>query len=195
MTLRLLLLPLAFLLAACGSTPPTKVYTLTPSETRPVTEAEAGAPTIFVDPTAVAEYVDRTQMVTRAGDYRLSLHEFAIWSEPLGELITRSVVDDLSARFGDDQVMQTPIPLYDYPDWRVELAVLRFDVDQGGEAVIDARWTLLDGRDDRLKDSRRELIVTTAANPEDPDSRVIALREGLAILAGRIGDRIAAARP
>ncbi len=133
-------------------------------------------------------------MVTRNGDYRLSLHEFAIWSEPLGELITRSLVDDLSVRFGDDQVMKTPIPLYDYPDWRIEVRVLRFDVDQAGEAVIDARWTLLGGRDDRLADSQRELIVTTAANPEDPDSRVIALREGLAILATRIGDRIAASQ-
>lgn len=180
------------LLAGCGSTPPTQVYGFTPATPRPVTPAPAGAPLVFVDPAEVAEYADRTQMVTRSGDYRVSLHEFSVWSEPPGQLVAASLVDDLALRFGDDRVMVTPIPRYADPDWRVELKMLRFDVDASGQAVIDVRWTLLKGAREDQALSRRELIVTTATPPDDADARVAALRQGLAELAQRIGDAIAA---
>ncbi|MEQ8652043.1 MAG: PqiC family protein [Kiloniellales bacterium] len=181
-----------FLLAACGSTPPTQVFGLNDAAQRSETPAPGGAPLIYVDTAVIADYLDRTQMVTRKGTYRISLHEFAIWSEPLGDLITASLVDDLAQRFGDDQVMATPIPSYQDPDWRVELDVLRFDVDEAGDAVIDVRWTLLQGRREDLAASSREVIVTKAATPLEPASRVDALREGLSLLSERIANRIAA---
>ncbi len=179
------------LLAACGSTPPTQVFGLNDAALRTETTAPAGAPLIYVDTAVIADYLDRTQMVTRKGTYRISLHEFAIWSEPLGDLVAASVVDDLALRFGDDQVMVTPIPSYTDPDWRVELKVLRFDVDEAGDAVIDVRWTLLQGRREDLAASSREVIVTKAVDPADAASRVDALRQGLQLLSERIGDRIA----
>jgi len=188
------ILAAALLLTACGSTPPTEVFSLTPTAPRPVTESAAGAPLIYVDLADVAEYADRTQMVTRSADYRVSLHEFAVWSETPGELITRSLVDDLALQFGDDRVLETPSPLYAYPDWRVELDVLRFDVDETGESVLDVRWTLLTGRDEDLATTRRELIVTQAADPTLAASRVTALRQGLGMLAQRIGAEIAGRR-
>jgi hypothetical protein len=40
----------------------------------------------------------------------------------------------------------------------VALDVIRFDVNEGGDAVLDARWTLLAGSSDRLLASRREWI-------------------------------------
>lgn len=193
MSLRLATAALSLLLlAACGSTPPTQVFGLTDASQRADTPAPGGAPVIYVDTAVVADYLDRTQMVTRKGSYRISLHEFAIWSEPLGDLITASLVDDLALSFGDDQVMATPIPSYQDPDWRVELDVLRFDVDEAGEAVIDVRWTLLQGYREDLAASNREVIVTKAANPLEAASRVDALREGLGMLSERIAARIAA---
>lgn len=178
------------LVAACGSNPPTEVYGLTDAAKRSETPAPAGAPLIFVDPAATSDYLDRTQMVTRKGAYRISLHEFAIWSEPLGDLIAASLVDDLAKRFGDDRVMVSPLPAYEDPDWRVSVNVLRFDVDDAGDAVLDVRWTLLKGRNEDFAASQREIIVTKASLPEDPASRVAALDEALSILADRIGARI-----
>ncbi|MEO1193187.1 MAG: PqiC family protein [Pseudomonadota bacterium] len=177
-------------LAACGSTPPTQVFTLSAAEEPDFAAVVDSGPLIYIDQAAVAEYVDRTQMVTRSGDYGLSLHEFAVWSEPLGRLITRSLVDDLSLRYGADRVRQTPVPLYRYPDWRIELQVQRFDVDESGAAVIDARWTLLQGRDERLTDSQRRVITTQASDALSPESRVVALRAGLAELAAAIATEI-----
>ena len=137
---------------------PTQVFDLPPaSEAVPASAAPSrpGA-LIYVDRPAVAGYFARTQMVTRTGDSRVSIREFEVWSDPPAALIARALVDDLGRRFGADRVMTTPVQHYATPDWRVELDVLRFDVDQSGQALLDARWTLLAGPNDRLAATRRE---------------------------------------
>jgi uncharacterized protein len=183
------------LLAACGSKP-TEVFDLSPSaSSAPVVAGAArGGPLIWVDKPSVAGYFDRTQMVTREGpDSRISIHEFEVWSDPPADLIQRAVVDDLAHRFGSDRVMATPVAHYTEPAWRIALDVIRFDVGEGGEAVLDARWTLLAGPSDRLAASRREQIEVPSGDAADPAKRVTALRKAVAMLAGRIGDAIATA--
>ena len=180
-------------LAACGSTP-TQVFDLSPR----VPDAPAaavqtrGGPLIWVDKPSVAGYFDRTQMVTRDGASRISIHEFEIWSDPPANLIQRAIVDDLAHRFGPDRVMATPAAHYATPGWQVALDVIRFDVDDGGDAVLDARWTLLAGSSDRLAASGRERIEVPSGDAADPAKRVTALRAAVAMLASRIGDAIAA---
>jgi hypothetical protein len=133
-------------------------------------------------------------MVTRAGaGSHISIHEFEVWSDPPADLIQRAVVDDLARRFGADRVMATPVEHYATPGWRVALDVIRFDVDDGGAAVLDARWTLLAEASDRLAASRREWIEVPSGDAADPAKRVTALRAAVAMLASRIGDAVAAA--
>ena len=151
-----------------------------------------GGPLIWVDKPSVAGYFDRTQMVTRGAGGRVSIHEFEVWSDPPADLIQRAVVDDLAHRFGADRVMATPIEHYATPACRVALDVIRFDVDEDGDAVLDARWTLLAGSSDRLAASRREWIEVPSGDAADPARRVTALREAVAMLASRIGDAVAA---
>jgi uncharacterized protein len=187
-----------FLLAACGSKP-TEVFDLSPKVPNAPIPAEAarGGPLIWVDKPSVAGYFDRTQMVTREGaGNRISIHEFEVWSDPPADLIQRAVVDDLAHRFGSDRVMATPVAHYAQPGWRIALDVIRFDVGEDGEAVLDARWTLLAGPSDRPAASRREWIEVPSGDAADPAKRVTALRQAVAMLASRIGDAIAtAARP
>jgi hypothetical protein len=146
-----------------------------------------------VDKPSVAGYFDRTQMVTRGAGSRISIHEFEVWSDPPADLIQRALVDDLAHRFGADQVIATPVAHYATPGLRVALDVIRFDVDESGDALLDARWTLLTGSSDRLAASRREWIEVPSGDAADPAKRVTALREAVAMLAGRIGDAVAAA--
>lgn len=192
MTYRPLLLALALLLGACGSTP-TQVFTLSASGDRAARPAPAGrVPLVHVDRASVADYFDRTQMVTRIGEFRVSVHEFAVWSEPVADLITAAVVDDLARRFGDDRVLRTPRGRTSAPDIRVELDILRFDVDEAGIATLDARWTVQPGEGPAVQ--RRERILATAGDPKEATSRVVALREALATLSAHVGDAIAAGR-
>jgi uncharacterized lipoprotein YmbA len=187
--------PALLLLAACGS-PPTQVFDLSPrvpDEPAAAVPARDG-PLIWVDKPSVAGYFDRTQMVTREGaGSRISIHEFEIWSDPPADLIQRALVNDLAHRFGTDRVMATPVAHYATPGWRVALDVIRFDVNEGGDAVLDARWTLLAGSSDRLLASRREWIEAPSGDAADPAKRVTALREAVAMLASRIGGAITAA--
>jgi uncharacterized lipoprotein YmbA len=183
------------LLAACGSTP-TQVFDLLPGvpDKPAATLPSREGPLIWVDKPSVAGYFDRTQMVTREGaGSRISIHEFEVWSDPPADLIQRAVVDDLAQRFGSDRVMATPVAHYATPGWQVALDVIRFDVGEGGDAVLDARWTLLAGPSDRLAASRREWIEVPSGDTADPAKRVTALREAVAMLASRIGDAIATA--
>ena len=185
---------MAFLLASCSSTP-TRVFDLsTAADTAPATvvASPGGGPLIWVDKPSIAGYADRTQMVTRGPGSRISIHEFQVWSDPPGELIQRVVVDELAQRFGADRVMTTPAAHYAMPGWRVVIDVIRFDVDEGGDAVLDARWTLLAGPSDRLAVSRREWIEVPSGDAADPAKRVTALREAVVRLASRIGDAVAA---
>lgn len=192
---RLAAAPTLLLLAACGSTP-AQVFDLSPRVPDDPAAAlpSRGGPLIWVDKPSVAGYFDRTQMVTRGGaGSRISIHEFEIWSDPPADLIQRAVVDDLAHRFGPDRVMATPVAHYATPGWQVALDVIRFDVNEGGVAVLDARWTLLAGSSDRLLASRREWIEAPSGDPADPAKRVTALREAVAMLATRIGDAVAMA--
>jgi uncharacterized lipoprotein YmbA len=187
-----LFLALALLAGACGSTP-TQVYTLSASGDRAARPAAGPrAPLVHVDRATVAEYFDRTQMVTRIGEYRVSLHEFAVWSEPIADLITNAVVDDLARRLGDDRVLRTPRGRAG-ADARVELDVLRFDVDEAGAATLDVRWAVVPANGPATQ--RRERFITTATDPKDAAGRVVALREAVGLLAGRIADALAATRP
>jgi uncharacterized lipoprotein YmbA len=181
------------LLAHCGSTP-TRVFDLSPAvPSAPAARSPSrGLTLIWVDKPSVAGYFDRTQMVTRGGGSRVSIHEFEIWSDPPADLIQRAVVDDLAHRFGADQVMATPVARNAKPGWQVALDIIRFDVDESGDATIDARWTLLAGSSGRLATSRREWIQVPSGDGADPAKRVAALREAVAKLAGRIADAVAA---
>jgi uncharacterized lipoprotein YmbA len=182
------------LLVACGSTP-TQVFDLSLGvPDRPTaTVLPHGGPLIWVDKPSVAGYFDRIQMVTRGAGSRISIHEFEVWSDPPADLIQRVVVDNLAQRFGTDRVMATPVAHYATPGWQVALDVIRFDVGEGGDAILDGRWTLLEGSSDRLVASRREWIEEPSGDAADPAKRVAALRKAVAMLASQIGDAVSAA--
>ncbi len=190
---------LLLLLASCGGTP-TRIYDLSPTAAAPASGTrDVGV--IYVDRPSVAGYFDRTQMVTRTGTSRVSIHEFEIWSDPPAELIARALVDDLATRFGADRVMASPASRTPAPAWRVSLDFTRFDVEEGatvkgqptpGTAVLDVRWTLLREPGDRPGPSRRTRIDLPLDDVTDPVQRVAALRAAVAQLAGQIGDAIGA---
>jgi uncharacterized protein len=191
-------LMLLVVVSACGTS--TRVYDLSTAGPPPTMPARQG-PVIYIDRPAVAAYFDRTQMVTRTGTNRVSIHEFEIWSDPPADLITRALVDDLGVRFGANRVMASPAMRVPPPAWRVSVDVTRFDVEEAdavrgqptpGTAVLDARWTLLREPGARPDQSRRARIDLPVADVSDPVARVAALRASVAALAGQIGDAIAA---
>ncbi len=181
----------AVLAAGCAPTPPSRLHVL-PSAGGPAA-TDADGPVVFVDPADVATYADRTQLVTRTADGRVLLDGFDAWAEPPGAQVTAALVDGLAARFGADKVLATPASEGFAPDYKVAVDVLRLEADGAGNAVLDARWTLLAGSEERLVDTGRERFVEPIGGARDAPARMAALGRAVARLAGGLADRISRA--
>jgi uncharacterized lipoprotein YmbA len=177
-------------LAACGPSEPTRFYLLSPQPS--AASARAVGPVVFVDQATVAPYLDRAQLVSRVAPDQVAFAELRTWAEPVTSMITRYVVDALGDRLGPDHVLETPARRDLVPDFRLALDVQRFDGDRAGIMVLDARWTLLAGVEERFLATGRERIAMPADDPASWDARVAALGRALSRFSQTVGEEIEA---
>ena len=133
-------------LAACAPTRPTNFYTLsTVAEPGAVASRSAKGLVVGLGPVALPQYLDRPDIVTREGENQMRLAEFHQWAQPLDSLLNRILAEDLFALLGAEDVIPLPqrreVPL----DRVVEVDVNRFEADQAGTVVLDARWRVYEG--------------------------------------------------
>ena len=135
----------AILLDGCGTSPPIRYYQLSAlplSNNQVIAESGKHRTMIGIGPVDIPPYVDRLQLVTRAGPHVLDLSEFDRWAEPLETDVKRVIVENLSQLFAGERaavvVWDGGIPL----DYQVRIEVTRFDFLKSGEAVLNARWTV-----------------------------------------------------
>lgn len=147
------------LLLGCARSSPTRYYLLAPLAERAAVqgrgESVAHKLVIGIGPVELPDYLDRPQIVTRAGANPLHLSEFDKWAEPLKGNLERVMKEDLAALLATDQISFGPRDRTSPPDYQVEMEVLRFDGEPGSGAMLDVRWSLT-GKDSRaIVDSRR----------------------------------------
>ncbi len=179
------------LLAGCAATTPTQFYTLSGLLAAPG-EATQALPhlAIGVGPVILPEYLNRPQIVTRAGSNRIVLADFESWAEPLDGLFARVLTDNLSLLLGTDDVVPLPLRRSMHLDYDVEVNVTRFDVDSGGRAVLDARWLVYRDVSGELVQSARSTLVEPAPT-DDEAAAVQALSRALGALSRQIATAIA----
>ncbi len=183
--MRCLLLLLPLLLAACGSSPPTRYFTLDPT----------GSATSGVAPTAGAVTVgqitlpamlDRISFVTREGANRIAVSDQDRWAAPLDGMIRRVLATDLSHRLPTGAVVAPGDPAP--PGARsVTVTIRTFLGDASGHVILDADWAVSKGHG-RAAMVHREAI-TREAGSGDAGAIAAAMSQALGVLA----DRIAAA--
>jgi uncharacterized protein len=180
-------------LASCADSQPTRFYTLAalgdvPEATIPATPPDL---TVGVGPVTLPPYLDRPQLVTRDGSNRVVLADFDSWAEPLDGLFARVLAENLALRLETDDVLLLPqsrsMPL----DYQVEVDVSRFDVDTSGDAVLDARWWVLDGDGERLLRNGHSTI-TEPIQAGDPTAAAAGLSRALGAMSHEIAQAIAA---
>ena len=177
------------IVAGCAETPPTRFYTLTtPITADPVGGAPPRKPnevSFAVGPVAVADFLDRPQIVRRVDERQLTVSDFDHWAEPLESLIARTLAEHLADIIGAEDVAilpsQRPLDL----DWAVGVDVLRFDADADGRAVAEFRWRLTGASPSDLLRSEKTTSVV-ASPPGDFDALVAALDGAVADLAREI---------
>jgi uncharacterized protein len=87
--------------------------------------------------------------VTRSGENTLDLNEFHRWAEPLRVNITSILVKNLSHLLQTDWIINANhnhgLPVR----FQVDVEVLRFDGELGGEVILSGRWGIFsnDGKE------------------------------------------------
>jgi uncharacterized protein len=179
-------------LAGCADGQPTRFYTLSPlaAASRGASPTTMPDLTVGVGPVTLPTYLDRPQLVTRAGGNRMVLADFDSWAEPLQDVFARVLAENLALLLGTDDVLMLPQRRLVNLDYQVEVDVTRFDVDASGEAVLDARWWVLDEDGEKVLRSGRSTI-SEPAEAGDYTSAAAALSRALGAMSKEIAQAIA----
>lgn len=102
----------------------------------------AGGPVLVLGPVRVASYLDRPQIVTKGSGSEVKLSEFERWAEPLKDNVKAVLASNLSVLVPTERISFYPARLPPDVDLRIAVEVLRFDGSLGGDAVLEARWSL-----------------------------------------------------
>ena len=188
---RLAVLAIAVLLVGCAGTPPSRYYQMDAGP--PPTAAVTDGPVVFVDRAVVAGYADRSPIVVRQGVAEVAFAEFDAWAEPLANQITTVVADALGNHYGRANVIVTPTRRDREPAFRVGIEVLRFEIGADDSALLDARWTLLEGPAERFAAAGRERLTARPADPASFDAKAASLALTLVQLADAMAVAIDAA--
>jgi uncharacterized lipoprotein YmbA len=129
----------AVVLVACGTSPPTRFFTLdaTPPSA-PSASAYAGPP-LRVAAVDIPPALDRVELVSEIGPGEMKVHDFERWEAPLGLTARQVLTQDLAARLPPGQVLGPGGAAPGVVTLSVE--VLSFQASDG-QATMQASWTL-----------------------------------------------------
>ena len=188
------------LLAGCASSPPSKFYQLSPLQNRTVVTRDASlakTEMIAVGPVHLPGYLDRPQIVTRAGKNELRLSEFDRWAGSLDSDVTRVLVEDISGLLPADHFsvvswipyLESQVPA----SYRVEVIVDRFEGTLGDAVLLKAQWEVFSQNRSLLL--KREAMITAQVDGTSYDALVSAMSSALEKLSSDISGGILSVLP
>ncbi len=176
-------------LGACGSTPPSHFYLLTPVAT--VIDAGDNRTAdnsrnvgIGIGPLRFPDYLSRTAIVRYESDGRVAIAETQRWAEPLEHNFSRVLVENLSRLLQSDQVLRYPWAAWRKPEYQLVMDVMRFEANSNGEVELIVQWALLEGESKKPLLEKYSRFVQPAG--EDFDSIVRAHSQALAVFSQEV---------
>lgn len=163
-TLLLFLLSTMLILNGCGTTPPSKFYTLETmrgSETTQTTTENRSNLHIGIGPVQFAEYLQRSQIVTRTNSAEISLAETHRWAEPLHNNFSRILAENLSILIGTDKISLHPSRNWSDIDYQVVINVWQFDASKQGDVTLVANWSIRGKGGSELLTMKKSTFSTT----------------------------------
>jgi uncharacterized protein len=175
-------LALALALTSCAS-PEARYYVLAAV---PGTEVKGRAITVELRRVGLAGYLDRPDIITRNSSVRLQFASNERWAEPLGDMITRVLAEDLVQRLSGSSIFTETGSISTVSDNTVEVDVQRFDLDQTSTVTLLAQVAVRRQGVDKLAASR---AIRLTAQPESNTTSEMA--KTMSSLLGRLADAIA----
>jgi hypothetical protein len=121
--------------AACSSLKPA-LYTIA---TVPGA-AQSGVPkVVLLQQIGLQRYLERSQIVRSSENYRLDVMENDWWGEPLGAMLSRVLVSELSQRLPQSIVIAEGGAVAAAPDATISVNVQRLDEDAAGQLILEAQ--------------------------------------------------------
>ena len=139
-----------------------------------------------IGPFKLPEYLNRPQMVTRSAGTALTLEEYHRWAEPLEDLFVRTLATNVGLQLGSNAVFEFPLQRNVDGLNRVSGVVQRFDVDAGGEAILEVQWAIYDHNNKVIYTASRARYSVVAAEIGSFAARADALSATVASFAADI---------
>ena len=183
---------LAATLASCAGSQPSNYFVLSalPTPETPMGSASSNQLAIGVAPVALPAYIDRPQLVTRASANRLDLAEFDRWAEPLQDMFTRTLAENLSALLKTDLVYDLPDRQVPDLDYQVSVEIWRFDRGVDGKTELLARWAIFRGNAAEPLVTRKSLITEDVPAGSGAEAIIAAMSRAVETLSREIAQEI-----
>ena len=187
--LRGLMLATVFV-AACGTTPASRLYTLgaDASESDRVAQETRRIEIVAV---RIPDLWDRPQLVLTKSANEVNFSEFHRWASPLKAEIPRVVVRNLSRVLDDPTIWLREDFAGARPDMRVQVTIDRMEASAGDSVQLDAAWAIRAAEGDFVARVGRVSIVEKTADASH-DAVVSATRRALLALSVAVAKDIAA---
>ncbi len=167
-------------LSGCAATQDTRFYLLSSlPRTAAGSQMKKTELTLGIGPVNIPEYLDRPQIVTRSSRNALRLAEFHNWAEQLKINIAQVTAENLSILLSTAQVKLYPWPQSGSVDFQVVINVIQFEGNPAGNAVLLARWSILNNRG-KTELTERTTHITVRPKGRDYRSLAEALSKTLA---------------
>jgi uncharacterized protein len=179
------------LLGGCGTSPPSRLFTLA---ARPASSSLPASMKVVVKAVEVGKYLDRPEIVRYSDAYELQVAELERWGESMRDMTTRVLIENLSLRLPQSQIVAEISPVSLNADATVEVDISRFDADQTGKITLDARWAVQRSvqrarvRQERIRQERIRIQPASASVTDV----VAAMSDALGQLSDHIAQGIAA---
>ena len=170
-------------LSACGSSPEPSLYTLA---VRPGPVSSRGPRIVQVRDIGLPGYLDRKEIVRSSEDYKLDVRANAWWGEPMGEMLGRVLVMELTQRLPGSQVYSESGSITSDPNAVVGINIQRLDADRAGTVILQAQVAIQFNRPARS--ASRNFSITRQVPTPDTAGHVAATSDAV----GELADGIAA---
>ncbi len=113
--------------------------------------AQSNGLSLGVGPIELPDYIDRGELVFQSSETRFEVPYEQRWAGSLRDTTTRAIGVNLARRLGTSNLHNYPWPPGTPLDRQVRINVNQFHARSGGDAILEASWTIEDGRSHVLK--------------------------------------------
>jgi len=169
------------LVSACGASPDPVLYTVA---VRPGAALPGGPRVVQLRDIGLASYLDRREIVRSSEDYRLGVMANTWWGEPLGSMLGRVLVVELSQRLPNSKIYSESGAITADPNAVVGVNIQRLDTDKAGTLVLLAQAAVEFNRPKRS--AARNFAISKTPPTPDVAGQVAATSDAVAELADGI---------